>query len=81
MHTHRWNAGTHAKLEPNEMYSVRELLYACMLPSGTHACMYRSFSKSIYRSLLTLSVRELLCANCCTPCCCPRERCNSAAYV
>ena len=42
------------------MYSVRELLYAMMLPSGKHACMYRSRSNSIYRFLLTLSVRKLL---------------------
>lgn len=34
---HGWNAGTNAKLKAGEVYTVKELLYALMLPSGNDA--------------------------------------------
>ena len=36
---HGWNSGTNAKLRAGEMYTVRELLYALMLPSGNDAAI------------------------------------------
>mmetsp|Transcript_39278 Transcript_39278/g.91491 ORF Transcript_39278/g.91491 Transcript_39278/m.91491 type:complete len:174 (-) Transcript_39278:101-622(-) len=34
-----WNAGTNAKLKEGEWYTVRELLFALMLPSGNDAAI------------------------------------------
>ena len=34
-----WNAGTNAQLKAHESYTVRELLYAMMLPSGNDAAV------------------------------------------
>jgi hypothetical protein len=34
-----WNSGTNAKLRTGEIYTVRELLYALMLPSGNDAAI------------------------------------------
>ncbi|KAJ1472654.1 beta-lactamase/transpeptidase-like protein [Baffinella frigidus] len=36
---HGWNSGTNAKLRAGEEYTVRELLYALMLPSGNDAAI------------------------------------------